>query len=248
MSFENSPPSYQSSEINNEVVIAVMGITGAGKSYFIREVSGIENVVVGDDLESCTSEIVGWRFPYTGKTVTLVDTPGFNNTYRSDTDILRDISNCLGNSYTNGALLSRVIFLHPISDTRMEGSSLRNLRMFRKLCGDDAMKKVFLTTTQWSNVDEATGKKREEGLRSNEKFYGSLVKKGTKIERFSGDRDSGLKLSNRLMKGEKVKCDIQRELVDEKKTLEQTAAGSVVSEHLAKLQKKYEGEMEELKQ
>lgn len=34
-------------------LIAVMGVTGAGKSTFIREVSGDQTVVVGDGLESC---------------------------------------------------------------------------------------------------------------------------------------------------------------------------------------------------
>lgn len=34
--------------------IAVMGVTGAGKSTFIREVSGDDNVVVGNGLKSCS--------------------------------------------------------------------------------------------------------------------------------------------------------------------------------------------------
>lgn len=35
-----------------EIAIAVMGITGAGKSYLIRETTG-KTVVVGDGLEGC---------------------------------------------------------------------------------------------------------------------------------------------------------------------------------------------------
>jgi Fe-S cluster assembly ATPase SufC len=35
-----------------EVVIAVMGITGAGKSYLINQITG-QPVVVGDGLEGC---------------------------------------------------------------------------------------------------------------------------------------------------------------------------------------------------
>ena len=33
--------------------IAVMGVTGAGKSTFVRTVSGDNSVVVGDGLKSC---------------------------------------------------------------------------------------------------------------------------------------------------------------------------------------------------
>lgn len=35
-----------------EVVIAVMGITGAGKSYLIQQITG-QPVVVGEGLEGC---------------------------------------------------------------------------------------------------------------------------------------------------------------------------------------------------
>lgn len=35
--------------------IAIMGVTGAGKSTFIRTASGDESVVVGDGLKSCKS-------------------------------------------------------------------------------------------------------------------------------------------------------------------------------------------------
>jgi Fe-S cluster assembly ATPase SufC len=36
-----------------EAVIAVMGITGAGKSYFIQKMTGDQDVVVGDSQMSC---------------------------------------------------------------------------------------------------------------------------------------------------------------------------------------------------
>jgi ABC-type lipoprotein export system ATPase subunit len=35
------------------VAIAVMGMTGAGKSTFIQKASGLDSVKVGHDLESC---------------------------------------------------------------------------------------------------------------------------------------------------------------------------------------------------
>ena len=34
------------------VILAVMGVTGAGKSTFIKNVTGRDDVIVGDDLES----------------------------------------------------------------------------------------------------------------------------------------------------------------------------------------------------
>lgn len=37
---------------NREIIIAVMGQTGAGKSRFIQEVTGYENVITGNSLTS----------------------------------------------------------------------------------------------------------------------------------------------------------------------------------------------------
>ncbi|PUU76905.1 hypothetical protein B9Z19DRAFT_1129027 [Tuber borchii] len=74
-----------------EVIIAVMGVTGTGKNYFIREVSGISDVKVSDGLHSCTGEVQPYFFPYAGVKITLVDAPSFNDTTKSYTQVLRDI-------------------------------------------------------------------------------------------------------------------------------------------------------------
>ena len=39
--------------MEDEIVIAVMGVTGAGKSHLIRQVTGLNEIAVGDGLESC---------------------------------------------------------------------------------------------------------------------------------------------------------------------------------------------------
>ena len=45
------------------------------------------------DLESCTSEVqLANEFTLDGRTVSLIDTPGFDDTTKSDTDILRMIA------------------------------------------------------------------------------------------------------------------------------------------------------------
>jgi predicted GTPase len=55
---------------------------------------------VGDDLESCTSKIqVSEEFVLDGRRVVLVDTPGFDDTNKSDTDVLKSIAAFLGESW-----------------------------------------------------------------------------------------------------------------------------------------------------
>ena len=52
---------------------------------------------VGDDLESCTSEIqVSEEFVLNGRRVALIDTPGFDDTNKNDTEVLRSIAKFLG--------------------------------------------------------------------------------------------------------------------------------------------------------
>jgi len=48
---------------------------------------------VGEGLESCTDEVhVSRAFNLDGRRVTLIDTPGFDDTNKSDTDILAVIT------------------------------------------------------------------------------------------------------------------------------------------------------------
>ncbi|CAM1504645.1 Fc.00g022360.m01.CDS01 [Cosmosporella sp. VM-42] len=191
-----------------------MGIAGAGKSTFIKEVTGLE-VVIGHGLESCTKRVTGIRVQYKGVNLTLLESPGFNDTYRSDTDVLFDISSYL-------------------SET-MEGSSLRSLRMFRKLVGDDALTNVILATTHWSRVSEQEGIRHESDLRGT--FQNDLIAHGSQMTRCN-DKQSGLAILDSLISKSRVVLDIQRELVDEGKNLIDTAAGHALNEELIALQKK----------
>jgi len=54
---------------------------------------------VGEDLGSCTSEIQESReFILDGRRVVLIDIPGFDDTHKSDTDVLKSIAVFLGES------------------------------------------------------------------------------------------------------------------------------------------------------
>lgn len=48
---------------------------------------------IGTELESCTSEVqLANEFTLDGRAVVLIDTPGFDDTEKSDTDILKLIA------------------------------------------------------------------------------------------------------------------------------------------------------------
>ncbi|PKS07357.1 hypothetical protein jhhlp_005959 [Lomentospora prolificans] len=233
------------SDGEKEIVLAVMGVTGAGKSYFIKQLTG-QDVELGHGLEACTQTVQSIRMRYQNMNVTILDSPGFNDTYRTDTDVLLDITSYLSTVYTQGFKLSGIIYLHSISHKKMEGSSRMSLLMFRKLVGDAALGNVILATTQWADVPEADGAKREDELMA--KFWKPLVDEGARSVRYKGDHDSAVEIMKMVLAEPRVVLDIQRELVDERKPLLETAAGYTLNEQLVEMQQKYERQLNLVKE
>ena len=66
--------------------------TDASCPQFINRASG-SNLQVGVGLESCTADVeVTDEFTIDDRPVTLIDTPGFDDTSKSDTEILKIIA------------------------------------------------------------------------------------------------------------------------------------------------------------
>ena len=59
--------------------------------------------------------------------VLLIDTPGFDDSSKTDSMILTEISRLLAAQYEAGVSLKGVIYLHRISDVRYSGSSVKTL-------------------------------------------------------------------------------------------------------------------------
>lgn len=184
-----------------------------------------------------------------GKRIFLIDTPGFDDTYQSDTDILREIADWLAQAYQFKVRLTGLIYLHRITDVRIGGSGMKNLRMFRKLCGEQGLGSVVLATTMWSLCPAADAKRREDQLVNQNDLWTKLVSNGARVFRQDDGIASGQKIINYLIdRAHPVTLDIQREMVDQGKTLGETSAGKEVQEELEKLQKKHEKEMREIKE
>ena len=183
----------------------------------------------------------------------LVDTPGFNDTYRSDTDILMNVAAWLNRAYELDILLTGIIYLHRIIDNRMTGSAMRNLRSFQKLTGDNAMSKVVLATTFWGQTDMVTGRDNERTLSNTPNFWGSMIGRGSKVFRQDNERTSARAIikyliDKRSSSGPAEPLDIQRQMVDQGRTLDQTAAGQEMQAELAAQKREYERKIENLKQ
>ena len=115
----------------------------------------------------------------------------------------------------------------------MSGTSRLNLSVFQNLCGHHSYENITLCTTFWGSVDPCVGESRESQLFTRDDFWGNMIRKGAKTERIHDYSDL---VSRRLLlrfadKGEIV-LTVQKEMVDDKKPLEQTAASHVVNTEL----------------
>ncbi|KAJ7031370.1 P-loop containing nucleoside triphosphate hydrolase protein [Mycena alexandri] len=227
----------------DEVAIAVMGPTGSGKTSFINIVSS-SNLRVGRGLHSCTSTVqVAPPFQLDDRVVTLIDTPGFDDTSRSDTEILTQIASFLATTYESGKKLAGVIYLHRISDVRMGGISTRNFKMFRQLCGDSTLKNVVIVTNMWGEVGREVGEAREAELASDDRFFKPVLDKGARLLRHDNNIASAQAILHYLIGNQPRALRIQRELVDQGKEISQTSAGEELNRELAEQIKRHKLEM-----
>ncbi|KAF9555476.1 hypothetical protein CPC08DRAFT_671006, partial [Agrocybe pediades] len=183
-----------------------MGATGAGKSTFVNYLVQDEALKspVGHGLTSCTSELrpIPLCFPNDNLLrlyrITLVDTPGFDDTYVGDAAILQRIADWFANAYREKKVLAGVIYLHDITSKKLTGSALKNLAMFQAMCGEAAFRKVILGTTNWkrtSTESPVSGEGCEKERREKELkdvHWKPMLAKEARTKRFDDSYDSAV--------------------------------------------------------
>ncbi|KAI6010122.1 P-loop containing nucleoside triphosphate hydrolase protein [Pisolithus marmoratus] len=240
-----------------DIIIAVMGPTGSGKSNFINKLTGSKKEAGADKLGSCTQGIREFTVDLPiGKRYVFVDTPGFDDTYRSDRDILRTIADWLEKKYRGDIKLTGVVYTHPISNNRMSGSVCKSLDLFSQLCGDKAAQCVRLVTTMWDNQkpeNTEIWQSRVSYLEGN--FWKPLISLGARHEQFFNTQESAWNIVNGLVLARTplVQGDsadvirelneasarntllIQEEMVDAEKKLNEASAGRALYSQLKKV-------------
>jgi hypothetical protein len=176
--------------------------------------------------------------------VHLIDTPGFDDTNRSDVQVLQDIAHWLSTSFKQGTRLSGVIFLHRISDPKMAGSARKNLLMFKKLCGEKAYQSVILTTTMWTKVTPEEGARREKELIETDDYWGLMSKRGSTVFRYGDTKESALNLISHILKQQMtVTLDIQDEIVNKGHDIDETSAAHELNAEIIRERKMHVAEL-----
>ncbi|KAF8055863.1 P-loop containing nucleoside triphosphate hydrolase protein [Lyophyllum atratum] len=211
-----------------------MGPSGAGKSTFVNTLMGRDVASVGHDLESHTTHVQHFVFPdptFPKRRIVVIDTPGFDGSDADidDREVLRRIAGWLAQSYNANMKLAGVIYLYKINDNRMARTARQNLDLFKTLCGNNAAKKIVLTTTMWSEVSKQEGERREAEIR--QKFWKDMLVLGAHICRLDDMEYSAPRIVNILTKDvvNAEPLQIQREMGEKRAKFEDTEAARLLS-------------------
>ncbi|KAJ6032524.1 hypothetical protein N7540_003256 [Penicillium herquei] len=228
----------------NDVFVALMGVTGSGKSSFIELCSG-KPVGIGHGMHGYTEVVDVFAYEVSSdRTVYLLDTPGFDDTTKSDVQVLKEIATWLASSFKEKILLSGIIYLHRATDRRMQGSARKNVLMFRQLCGDTFFqkKKVILVTTMWDTVSamEASERRKYESLEKELKeapeFWGKMLKSGSSYHRHLNTAQSARQIVQQLVNRDPpVATSLQEELVTQNKPLNEKERFAQMEERIQNL-------------
>jgi hypothetical protein len=147
-----------------------------------------------------TFKITPYSFEHEGRTYIVVDTPGFDDSRISDKEILAELLTWLNTNYQENQKLNGILYLHRIDAPRMQGTALRNFKMFKQLCGEAFYKNLCLGTTRWSLLkgDIATGERREADLKDKGGFWHPMIAKGSQFVRIPDDQDSAREIIFKL--------------------------------------------------
>jgi septin family protein len=233
-----------------------MGTTGSGKSSFINQFHTNQPVVIGQGLESCactdpspsvaectdsntgTHEVDAYRCQDEELgTFWLIDTPGFGDTYRSDSEVLGDIANWLNKAYLSEIKLTGIIYVHAIREAWISRKATNSIQYFTRLCGPNALRKVVLVSTFWDTVDPSAGESREQELKNNPEYWADMIDRGSKAFRHYNSRSTARAVVRHLLNISTANdrgtyLTIQQEMVEQEKKLDETAAGIFMLEAL----------------
>jgi len=127
---------------------------------------------------------------------------------------------------------------------------MRNIRMFKKLCGEDGLSRTTLVTTFWAGVKLEEGEQREEELLTNSDLWRVIREKGGKAFRYQHKNKASAKtvvshiIESKLGPGI---LQFQKEMDNGKTTILETQAGIQVNDTMEKLKMRYQTEIEDLK-
>ncbi|KAF4588388.1 hypothetical protein EYR38_010356 [Pleurotus pulmonarius] len=200
----------------DDIVIALTGATGSGKSQFINTATKTNCMGVGHTLRSHTSSIQTIRVPLPNdsrnRSVVFVDTPSFNNTAARDSD-----------GDANGELSDERVLEMLAELAAAQPAPLRAARRRRR---------HPKRRTRHLNVgSESFGGAAVPEVQLVQRYWKAMLDQGSRTMRYRGTYESAWSIVDGfLAHSTPRKLLLQRELIDEKKSLHLTKAGMALQD------------------
>jgi len=168
------------------------------------------------------------------RAIHLIDTPGFDDDGRTDGETIQEIAFWLTKAYEQKVRIGGLVYLHRITDPRLQGSALRALNAFKKLCGPENYYGLVMVTTRWDElaphqIGLATARQQE--LSTNDKYWGDIRRAGGKTIALSAARIDALNIIRHILsKNRSLALAFQRQLIEEERPIHLTDAGQILYE------------------
>ncbi len=220
-------------------MVVLVGVTGAGKTTFASVASDQKDLGIGDGLDPCTRDPHAVHFTLDGRPVVLNDTPGFDDTVRTDIEILEGIGKWVAKQgFTKSQPLDGLILLHPIYVTHEFDSSMerKRIRLLESILGKDAYKRVVIATTMWGTLTCEDDVKRDIDARWHKGVWDSFRKGGATITEHDNTSESAHRIIRSIIKrsdeSERVEILLQKEMAKKSARFIETSAGKEVKGNL----------------
>ncbi|KIM79065.1 hypothetical protein PILCRDRAFT_10725 [Piloderma croceum F 1598] len=115
--------------------------------------------------------------------------------------------------------------------------------MIKQLCGDQAMKHLTIVTNVWGEVSPEKGKQREKELSSNEKFFKNAIDKGAAFGRHNNTYKTAFAILRHVTKNQPIVLGIQDQMVNQGRSLNETAAAEELQREMKEQEKQQRAEM-----
>lgn len=244
-----------------ELNILVLGQTGVGKSSFINQflqpdhrAGAPRTAEIGHSLLSCTKDVNEYScIAINGRRLTLIDTPGFDDTYSSDAEVLTSIANYLARHFQSGRYIHGVIFLHSIIDVRLSASAIKMAEIVMRICGREFYARVALVTNMWQLLtNKGIGYQREQELLNHPKFWADFRDASAPHFQHSKTKESASKIMEGFIRHLKSAptlppLKIQIEIVQDGQPISETDAGDFLEGELVRMKIKHQRALQQIK-
>jgi hypothetical protein len=131
--------------------------------------------------------------------------------------------------YQHGDLTTGIIFLHSLADDESAGKTTP-FRLFKELCGEQALRNTVIATTDWVTEPTEARKKQERWEKKlSNTLFAPAITNGARIFRHKENtKEAARKIVKALLGRPPILVGVQKQLADEALRLQRTESGGII--------------------